>query len=295
MDLASIVTLDPAHRAVLAKIQEAIDGATLQRFDPGLPLTLYVFQGQTLFTALLTQEGRPVHWVHLSVGGAPRVYAPTDQLADCIIKGRDLSMRIFGQEPHSLIVPYRLNDFVWLQRNHSRLALALEGFLGNADCHYGPHRWMSSFQQLNWRPPKLFLSAPDPKAPTIFTDGGKLGASMVIFPPKKTEPSHTLSQEIQGSAQFKELFTVALALQTVPDTFNLFSDSLYVINLLPNLPGSHIKLDANPITPLMIQVRGLLLQRTSPLYIQHLRGHQTIPSLLSKGNALADQLASSVT
>lgn len=45
----------------------------------------------------------------------------------------------------------------------------------------------------------------------------------------------------------------------------------------------------------MIQVRGLLLQRTSPLYIQHLRGHQTIPSLLSKGNALADQLASSVT
>ena len=52
--------------------------------------------GETLLTALLAQEGDPVHWIHLSVGGAPQVYSIVDQMADCIVKRQDLSVHLFG-------------------------------------------------------------------------------------------------------------------------------------------------------------------------------------------------------
>lgn len=59
-------------------------------------------------------------------------------------------------------------------------------------------------------------------------------------------------QEIEGSAQFKELFVVVMALHMISESFNLFSDSLYVVNLLLNLVEAHIRLDSNSITTLMI-------------------------------------------
>jgi hypothetical protein len=35
----------------------------------------------------------------------------------------------------------------------------------------------------------------------------------------------------------------------ISEFFNLFSGSLYVVNLLSNLVEAHIGLDSNPITP----------------------------------------------
>ena len=76
-----------------------------------------------------------------------------------------------------------------------------------------------------------------------------------------------------------------MALTKVPEPMNLFSDSLYVVNLLPGLLNFHIQLDNNPITPLMIQAHTLLLERVNPIYVHHLRGHQNLPGLLSMGNS----------
>ncbi|XP_008584527.1 PREDICTED: LOW QUALITY PROTEIN: olfactory receptor 10A2-like [Galeopterus variegatus] len=59
-----------------------------------------------------------------------------------------------------------------------------------------------------------------------------------------------------GSAQYKELLAILLALQKEPDPINLFTDSLYAANLLPGLPGAHIRLDCNPISSLMTQISG---------------------------------------
>ena len=52
----------------------------------------------------------------------------------------------------------------------------------------------------------------------------------------------------EGSAQFKESFAVVMVLTKVPEPMNLFSDSLYVVNLLPGLLNSHIWLDNNPFS-----------------------------------------------
>ena len=54
----------------------------------------------------------------------------------------------------------------------------------------------------------------------------------------------------------------------------------------------YIRLDANPISALMIQLGSLLEGRQNPTYIQHFRGHQNLPGLISQGNAAADAVAS---
>lgn len=295
--LSSAIILNADHLQALTEVQQAIDKSTLKRFTPSVPLVLYIFPGESLMIALLAQQGEPIQWIHLSVGGTPRVYATMDQLADCITKGRTNSLHLFGQDPSAIIIPYRIQDFAWLQRNNVRVAIALEGFTGDIDCHYGPYKWMNSVGKLPWKFPTLFVPRADPSYHTAFTDGGKIGASAVIFPPHPSNkgsltPQESLTHEVQGSAQFKELYAVVLALSRVEGPLNLFSDSLYVVNLLPNLIDAHIRLDSNPITPLMIQTRTLLKQRTNPIYVQHLRGHQGLPGFLSQGNSLADRLAS---
>ena len=68
---------------------------------------------------------------------------------------------------------------------------------------------------------------------------------------------------------------------------NLFSDTLYVANLLPSLPEAHIRLDSNPISPLM-QAPTLLAQRPKkkkkrPLHHYPRRGHQNLTGFLLKG------------
>ena len=93
-----------------------------------------------------------------------------------------------------------------------------------------------------------------PDALSVFTDGGKNGAAAVMFqPPQQSQPPDQHIRKYfgpcEGFAQFKELFAVVMALTKVPEAMNLFSDSLYVVNLLPGLLNSHIRLDDNPITP----------------------------------------------
>ena len=62
------------------------------------------------------------------------------------------------------------------------------------------------------------------------------------------------------------MMAIYIALQEVPEPCNLYSDSSYVVNLLPHLPYAYIRLDANPISALMIQL-GLLLEGRKNPYI----------------------------
>ena len=101
-------------------------------------------------------------------GGTPRVYTCIDQMADLIQKGRDIAVRCYAREPDKIVIPYRQSDFEWIQRNNRRITLALEGYLGILDCHYGPHKWVTFFGRLDWRAPQLFLFKPIPDALKVF-------------------------------------------------------------------------------------------------------------------------------
>lgn len=109
--LYKTITLEKTHQHILLKLQQAIDCSCLRCYDPSMSLFFYIFSRKSLITGLLAQGGEPIHWVHLSVGGAPWIYATLDHLGDCIIKGRELSNRLFGHQPHTLVVPFRLTNF----------------------------------------------------------------------------------------------------------------------------------------------------------------------------------------
>ena len=171
-------------------------------------------------------------------GNSPNLDTCIDQMADLIQKGRDIAVWCYAHEPNKIVIPHRLSEFEWIQTNNVRIALALEGYQGILDCHYGPNKWVTSFGHLDWRAPQLFLFKPMPDALSVFTDGGKNGAAVVVFqPPQQSQqPDEHIWEYFgpcEGSAQFKELFAVVMALTNVPEPINLFSDSLYVVNLLP--------------------------------------------------------------
>ena len=232
------ITLLPPHKKIFQDIQRALNEAQLAKYIPEESLQLLVLPNPSLLMAALVQEGKPLQWVHISLGGTPRVYTCLDQMADIIQRGRDIVVRCYACEPDKIVIPYRLSDFELIQRNNRRIALALEGYLGILDCHYGPHKWVTSFGRLDWRVPQLFLFKPIPNALNVFTDGGKSGAAVVVFwTPQQSQQANQHIQKYfepcEGSAQFKELFAVVMALTNVPEPINLFSDSLYVVNLLP--------------------------------------------------------------
>ena len=62
----------------------------------------------------------------------------------------------------------------------------------------------------------------------------------------------------EGSAQYKKMLSIILAIQDLHEHLDLYLDSLYMTNLMPHLPGAHVYLDANPMSPLMIILCGLL-------------------------------------
>ena len=94
--------------------------------------------------------------IHLSVGRTSQVYSMANQLADCIVKGRNLFIRLFGTELYALITPFKNIDFFWLQRINSQVTLSLEGFPGKVDCQ-------SSFTRLEWKPPQTLSFWPQLK------------------------------------------------------------------------------------------------------------------------------------
>lgn len=97
------------------------------------------------------------------------------------------------------------------------------------------------------------------------------------------------------SPQYKELYAIYLALKEVKGPLNLFSDSVHAVNLLLWLSRSFIKLDANPLFPLLIQVSTLLQERDFPIYIQYVWLQSSLPGPISEGNTLADQTPSTGT
>lgn len=141
--------------------------------------------------------------------------------------------------------------------------------------------------------PSLFSSKPILHAPHVFTDGGQAGSAYAAFEGQQETPSRQRFQPCQGSAQYKEMLDVIMVLQEIQGPFNLYSDSLYMVNLLPHVPQAHIRLDGNPISTLMVTLKGLLEGQGAPIHVQHLRGHSKLPGFLSVRNNWADRIATS--
>ena len=97
-------------------------------------------------------------------------------------------------------------------------------------------------------------------------------------------------QTSYSSAQEVELFAVLQALQHVPQSFNLYSDSHYVVRALSVIETVPLIVAAKAsIQTLFLKIQNLIRARTYPCFFGHIRAHTALPGLLTPGNALADE------
>ena len=91
-------------------------------------------------------------------------------------------------------------------------------------------------------------------------------------------------------AQEVELFAVLQALQRVPQSFNLYSDSRYVVRDLSVIETVPLIGAAKAsIQTLFLKIQNLIRARTYPCFFGHIRAHTALPGPLTARNALADE------
>lgn len=123
--------------------------------------------------------------------------------------------------------------------------------------------------------------------PLIFTDGSKSGCGAYLvqgFAP-------IVLQFPPASPQVIELQIVIKVFEQHSGAFNLISDSQYVVNALAILEVvGRVNLRSS-IGDLLSKLQNLLLHRSSPFFVQHIRAHTGLPGPLAEGNDIVDKAA----
>ena len=132
-----------------------------------------------------------------------------------------------GRDPHFICIPFSTEQQLWLSQFSDDWAIALAQYVGEIKQHYPANKLLQFTQLHQFIFPKVVQQCPLEKGTTVFTDGSSNGiASLVI------ENESYYCQTSYSSAQEVELFVVLQALQRVPQSFNLYSDSHYVVRAL---------------------------------------------------------------
>ena len=85
-----------------------------------------------------------------------------------------------------------------------------------------------------------------------------------------------------------EIIAIITALEHIPEEFNLYTDSKYVVHLFPDIETALIS-GSSRIISLLLQLQNIIQSRKKN-FIGHIRGHTGLPGLLASGNAMADLL-----
>ncbi|KAI5181418.1 Endogenous Retrovirus Group K Member 6 Pol Protein [Manis pentadactyla] len=146
-------------------------------------------------------------------------------LATLIQEIRSEARKYFGFEPFIIGVPFTNQQLDWLLRNTDAFPIALADFTGVVDNHYPQVKLLQFAQLQEFVFPRIISSTPIEGVPTIFTDGPSNGAAVYVVHGKVFSHLPTTA-----SAQVVELHAVALVLLHFSSSFNLYSDSKYVVN-----------------------------------------------------------------
>ena len=126
---------------------------------------------------------------------------------------------------------------------------------------------------------------PLPDAPLIFTDGSKTGCGAYLV----HGSTPVTLQFPPASPQVIELHIVIKVFELYSESFNLISDSQYVVNALAILEVvGRVNLRSS-IGDLLSKLQNLLLHRSSPFFVQHIQAHTVLPGPLD--NDIVDKAA----
>ena len=123
-------------------------------------------------------------------------------------------------------------------------------------------------------------------ATLVFTDGSSNGKTVTIINGK----SHVQVTE-ETSAQRAELRTVIWAFQYLRDcTFNLLTDSRYIVGLFPHIETANILENKTTIFSLLFDLQKEIKHRDKKYFVGHIRAHSGLPGPLHLKNALTNTL-----
>nr|XP_041570808.1 uncharacterized protein LOC121469601 [Taeniopygia guttata] len=125
--------LTPQATKSLDFIERQMSTSLLARWNPGVPLDLYVHFTQKGGVGALAQgpseKSQPIQWVVL--GRPTHAFSPgVECIANLITKGRRLALRHLGTEPARIHLPFRKRPTTESTAISEHLALALTGFGG---------------------------------------------------------------------------------------------------------------------------------------------------------------------
>lgn len=110
---------------------------------------------------------------------------------------------------------------------------SLISFSGQIDDHYPKDKFLATILLLRWLPPRLLSGSPIPWVTTAFTDGvrGHREPYTQYIEDIITLSPIFFSSQINPPPQFKELRAIILVLTNLKEPFNLYSASIYAVNL----------------------------------------------------------------
>ena len=184
------------------------------------------------------------------------------------------------------MIPFNKDQLQFLLQNSDDWQVALIDSWGQILFHL-PSSPLSLF--LKTHPvifPKKFSIQPLEGAILVLTVGSSNGKAVTII----DRISHVQVTE-ETSAQRAELLAVIQAFQHLRDnTFNLLTDSRYIVGLFPHIETANIVENKTIIFSLLSDIQKEIKHRDKKYFVGHIRVHSGLPGLLHEGNALADAL-----
>lgn len=274
--------LTPEATAALQLVEERLEQARLHQVNYAIPWALLIMKTAYTPTGCLWQDAL-LEWVHLPHSPSKGLISYPSLVAQLIVKGRTRSKEIFGRDMQEIVIPYSRLQFEQLLQESDDWGLALMGYTGQIKYHLPKHPIIEFVKETALIFPQQCSIEPLTEAQTIFTDGSSNGVAVVWTEGEPPIISHTG----KTSAQQTELAAVTLAFRHFPQTFNLYTDSKYIVSLFPTIETALIT-GRSTIKEQLKVIQDLILQRKHKFFIGHIRGHTNLPGALAFGNAMAD-------
>ncbi|KAK4832258.1 LOW QUALITY PROTEIN: hypothetical protein QYF61_021610 [Mycteria americana] len=229
--------LTPEARASLEKITGLIAQGGIDRWDPNLPLKLFITLTKKGAVATIGQgtpeKPRILAWI-LSNQSHSAFTTYISMIAILITKGRRKTILHFGKEPAEVWLPIKQSQWQNILQGTDHIVLALENY--NGDIKFG--KTLEMHTHINALTPKWnirVLTTPK-EGPTIFTDASsQTHAAVAVWQEKGVWQCQRITAKEQ-SVQWLEARAVTIAMQIWPDRHtNIVTDSLFVFKLLSNM------------------------------------------------------------
>ena len=270
--LSSPRALTPEARVALEKVERCLEKAKLYRWKEGEDILLCVLKTFHQPTGVLWQSG-PLLWIFPHVSPNKTLDYYPIAVAQLAILGIKSCIQHFGAPPQKIITPYNANQIQILSSLIDDWALLRCSFDGELDNHYPKDPLLQFFSEHPVIFPKVTASKPISGALDIYTDGSKTGVGAYVVNSQKP----VLFQYNPGTPQLTECKIVLEVFKAFKESFNLVSDSAYVVNAVRALEIAGPIRPTSPVCTILLELQKLIWKRTHKFFIQHIRAHSTLP------------------